>query len=137
MFCASPPAALALATMTVAPSVTRAAATVVAGVAVVAVPATVVAVVGTVVAPSGVSIPPASLLSIERKMRKPTTTAINASTIVSGEPTGDPESPTRVERARSALALTPPGSVGSLIVSRGLRRRTPSPSGSLALAPPA
>ena len=52
----------------------------------------------TVVAPSGGSSrPPASLSSIERKMRKPTTTAISARTIVSGEPTGEPESPTRVE----------------------------------------
>ena len=101
-------------------SVTRAGA-LVAGAAVVAVVAPEAAVV---VAPAAVvgratdvSKPPASLSSIERKMRKPTATAINASTIVSGEPTGDPESPTRVdERPRSALAPTPPGSVGSLMI---------------------
>ena len=90
------------------PSVTRAAAVVV-GAAVVAVaapgsgrrrrPATVV------VEPSGTSTPPASPSSIERKMRKPATTAITASTMLSVDPTGEPESPTRVDvRPRSAWA---------------------------------
>ena len=105
--------------MMVAPSVTLVGAevTVAAAVVVVVAPdATVVTPAGTVVTPS-TSTPPASLSSIERKIRKPTTTAIRARTIVSGEPTGDPESPTRVEvRLRSALTPTPPGSVGSLIV---------------------
>src|SRR5262245_13067238 len=120
MFWASPLAALALATINVAPSVTRAAAVVVAGAAVVAAapPAAVVVAPAAVVVEPSVSTPPASLLSMERKMRKPTTTAITASTIVSGDPTGEPESPTRVDvRPRSVWAPTPPGSVGSLIAA--------------------
>ena len=98
-----------MATITVAPSATRAAvavvgAAVVAGVA----PATVVvAPAATVVDVPVTSSRPASLLSIERKIREPTATAINARTIVSGA-----DRRTRVADASRAAALAGPHPTG-------------------------